>query len=164
MIRITVACVALLLAAPEPAPEIEYTLRFEETGITTNYPAGTAPTANLGVEADPNEKMITLTEIPVVPGRSFRVKMQVPQATRVLSGSSKLDPDVKDNVRVRVAFSSEFKDEDGLPATTRVETEVSLKVGQRLRVSGLKNRRTQTQTKNPVEKWFSYGMWVTLLE
>ena len=64
-------------------------------------------------DRDPDEKLISLTELPLVSGRQLRVKMQTPDATRILIASAKPDRDVLGNLRVRVNFSVDFKDETG---------------------------------------------------
>ena len=168
MSRISLAVLVLLLAGPEPAPEVTYTLRFEETGVTTT--AGPNPegalTSTPEVAPEPNEVLRLLTEVQLIVNQPFRVKTQMSDSTRILSGVAKVDPDVTlpGYLRFRLEYSVDYKDERGLPASRRVETDLGLQPGRRQLVCGTKQQIQQTAGEKPKQTRTSFNVWATLLK
>jgi hypothetical protein len=168
--KIAVALLAMVSLAPAPAPSPPsapgYILRFEETGVSRLTPvaADAEPSAPTNPDPDPDEKLISLTEVPVVHGRELRLKMQVVDAARVLNFTSQPDPSVPDQVRVRIEFQTDYKDEVGLKATSSIKTDISLKPGQRYRLGGIKNHGTVQKPEGQVLRYRSYNTWATLVK
>lgn len=159
MIRLAFAVLVVLLAAPEPAPLVSYTLLLEEVGGEQTRPAGASlarPRQGPGPSLDSPLHSI---EFDVFSGPEFKVKLKNLKVTRQITGVVKNLPDEKLKLQLRYQFEDLT---DGKHTARTINSEIEVVSGQRIRIGGVSSQQTTTTDSGTFETRSSYTVWATL--
>lgn len=165
MIRLAFAVLVVLLAAPEPAPLVSYTLLIEEVGGEQTRPAGASlarPRVGAGPELDAPLHSI---EFEVFAAHPFKVKLRNLKATRVINGLLKVSPEGKLKLQLGCRVEDLKDRSDGTKTVRKIESEVEVVAGQHIKMGGpLTLHQTTTTDKGTFETRSSFTVWATVRE